>query len=64
MNKTYCDKCGAEIKNRIYGLKLYPARLHFNDWLNVDLDFKLSSMVLCNKCMKDLRDFLKGEEIK
>ncbi len=35
MNKTYCDKCGAEIKNSIYGFKLHPARLQFNDWLNV-----------------------------
>lgn len=64
MNKTYCDKCGAEIKNSIYGFKLHPARLQFKDWFNVSQAFQLSSMELCNKCMKDLRGFLKGEEIK
>lgn len=62
MNKTYCDKCGVEIKSSIYGFRLYPARLSFNDWFNVDVKFQLKSMELCDKCMKDLKDFLKGDE--
>lgn len=59
MNKTYCDRCKKEIENKIYGIKIYPARLQFNDWLTVDIKFKLKDMDLCSDCMKKLQEFFK-----